>query len=167
MILDRLKDIQTIFTTMAYIPQSAELQGAAQSGPFQNPGNAAPPPVIIMVPTPAPVKEKIPYEKRFPKKFMLTLSSIQLAMAILAIITQAIGLSARRPDLHFVGAGIWCGVFFALSGVFGTIASTKPSFGWIVTFWKNSDIAAKARSLFLNQNTIIGNSSSVEVFSWI
>ena len=127
---------------MAYIPQSAELQGAAQSGPFQNPGNAAPPPVIIMVPTPAPVKEKIPYEKRFPKKFMLTLSSIQLAMAILAIITQVMGLSVRNPEAHFAGAGIWCGVFFALSGVFGTIASTKPSFGWIVTFMVFAIISA-------------------------
>ena len=127
---------------MAYIPQSAELQGAAQSGPFQNPGNAAPPPVIIMVPTPAPVKEKIPYEKRFPKKFMLTLSSIQLAMAILAIITQVMGLSVRNPEAHFAGAGIWCGVFFALSGVFGTIASTKQSFGWIVTFMVFAIISA-------------------------
>ena len=119
---------------MAFISQSSGLQEASPSHPTQNLGITAPPPVIVMVSTPAPVKQKIPYDQRFSKTFMLTLSRIQLVMGILAIITQAIGLSTKRPDAHFAGAGIWCGIFFLLSGVFGSIASKKRSFGWIVTF---------------------------------
>ena len=119
---------------MAFISQSSGLQEASPSHPTQNLGHAAPPPVIVMVSTPAPVQQKIPYDQRFSKKLMLALSRIQLAMGILAIITQAIGLSTKRPDAHFAGAGIWCGIFFVLSGVFGSIASKKRSFGWIVTF---------------------------------
>ena len=88
----------------------------------------------------------MPYAQRFPKKFMLTLSSIQLAMAILAIITQVMGLGFFVRGLglgeHFVGPGLWCGVFFALSGVFGSVASIKPSFGWIVTFMVFAIISA-------------------------
>ena len=119
---------------MAFIPQSPGLQEASPSHPIQNLGNTVPPPVIVMVPTPAPGRQKIPYDQRFSKKLMLTLSGIQLVMGILAIITQAIGLSTKRPDAHYAGAGIWCGIFFVLSGVFGSIASKKRSFGWIVTF---------------------------------
>ena len=95
-----------------------------------------------MAPTPAPVKQTKRYGKRFPKKFMLILSLIQLVMAVLAIITQAVGSSTRFPGVQFVGTGIWCGIFFALSGVFGAIASSKPSFGWIVTFMVFSIISA-------------------------
>ena len=127
---------------MAFIPQSSGLQQASPSHPIQNLGNTVSPPVIVMVPAPAPARQKIPYHQRFPKKSMLTLSAIQLLMAVLAIITQVIGLSTRRPDIHYVGAGIWCGIFFALSGVFGTIASRKPSFGWIVTSMVFSIISA-------------------------
>ena len=127
---------------MAFVPLSSGLQEASSSHTIPNLGNTAPPPVIVMVPTPAPVRQKIPYNQRFSKKSMLTLSIIQLVMAVLAIITQVVGLSTRRPDTHYAGAGIWCGIFFALSGVFGTIASRKPSFGWIVTYMVFSIISA-------------------------
>jgi len=100
------------------------------------------PPVIIMVQAPTSVKPKVDYAKRFPKKFMITLSSIQLVMGALAIITQIIGLSTRDPDAHYVGTGIWCGVFFGLSGLFGVIASLKPSFSTIVTFMVMTIIAS-------------------------
>ena len=150
---------------MANIPPSADLQGAAQPGPGQNPSNTAVPPVIIMVSTPALVKEKIPYEQRFPKKFMLALSSIQLAMAILAIITQAMGLSVRHPGSHVAGAGIWCGAFFALSGVFGTIASMKPSFGRIVTFMIFAIISASF-SLPLLVFSSIGTAQTIRNDRW-
>ena len=77
---------------------------------------------------------------------MLTLSSIQILMAVLAILMQAIGEPTSYPGgLEFEGDGIWCGIFvifFALSGVLGLIASSKPSFGWIVTFMVFSIISA-------------------------
>ena len=66
-------------------------------------------------------------------------------MVVLAIITQAIGLYTDDyygPGFQIVGTGIWCGIFFALSGVFGAIASRKPTFGWIVTFMVFSIISA-------------------------
>jgi len=117
---------------MEYLPHQIPPQEATAGGSGQNMANPAPP-VIIMVPTPVQ-KPKIPYEQRFPKKTMLILSSIQLVMAALAIITQVVGLSTRYPEAHYVGTGIWCGILFGLSGMFGTIASLKPSFGMIVTF---------------------------------
>ena len=131
---------------MDVIPRSSGLQEASSSHPMQNRGNTVPPPVVVMAPTPAPLGGTMSYAQRFPKKFMLTLSSIQLAMAILAIITQVMGLGFFVRGLglgeHFVGPGLWCGVFFALSGVFGSVASIKPSFGWIVTFMVFAIISA-------------------------
>lgn len=126
---------------MAYLPQQVLPQGIEPFGTGQNmAGQQAP--VIIMVQAPAPVKQKIPYDQRFPKKFMLTLSYIQLAMGILGIITQVIGLSNRDPDAHYAGAGIWCGIFFGVSAMFGILASLKPSFSTIVTFMVFAIIAA-------------------------
>ena len=98
-----------------------------------------------MAPTPEPVRQTKLYDQRFPKNFVLTLSLIQLVMSVSAILTQVVGLSEvyyYLPGLQFMGAGIWCGILFALSGVFGVIASSKPSFGWIVTFMVFSMISA-------------------------
>ena len=131
---------------MAVIPNSSALKQASLSHPIQNPGNTAPPPVIGTFPTPAPVMQAKLYDQRFPKKFMVTLSLIQLVMAVLAILMQAVGSSTSYPGgLESEGAEIWCGIvviFFALSGVFGLIACSKPSFGWIVTFMVFSIISA-------------------------
>ena len=131
---------------MAVIPNSSALKQASLSHPIQNLGNTAPPPVNGTIPTPAPVMQAKLYDQRFPKKFMITLSLIQLVMAVLAILMQAVGPSTSYPGgLEFEGAGIWCGIgaiFFALSGVFGLIASSKPSLGWIVTFMVFSIISA-------------------------
>ena len=128
---------------MAYIPQQVIPQGVPLIGTDQNMVNTAPHPVITMVPTPAPVKQKIQYEKLFHKNVMLALSSIQLAMAILGIITAVAGLSVLRTwEAHFLGAGIWCGLLFGFSGSFGILASLRPSFATIVTFMVFSIIAA-------------------------
>ena len=63
---------------------------------------------------------------------MLALSTVQLAMAMLAIITQVIISHPRIAVIYM--AGFWCGVLFVASGFLGLIASTRPSFGSIVTF---------------------------------
>ena len=102
----------------------------------------ASPQVVIMVPTTTTVKSKIQYEKRFPKKTIICLSSIQLCMAFLAIVTQIVGISTRYPEVAYIGAGIWCGIFFGLSGFFGMLAGRKPSYSSIVTFMVFSIIAA-------------------------
>ena len=126
------------FRAMDFMPHSSGLQEASPLHPIQNLGSTVPPPVIVMVPTPAPVRETVPYAQRFPKTLMLTFSSVQLGMAFLAIITETIG-SGR---FNFLGTGIWCGTLFVLSGVFGMVASRKPTFGWIVTFMVFSIISA-------------------------
>lgn len=126
---------------MSNIPQSVIPDGVPSMGQPQNIANPTPP-VIIMVQAPAPMKPKIDYGKRFPKNLMLTLSSIQLVMGCLAVITQIIGLSTRYPDAHYVGTGIWCGIFYGLAGLFGIIASLKPSFSSIVTFMVMTIIAS-------------------------
>ena len=101
----------------------------------------APLPISFMAHTPAPVKKKLPYDQRFPKKRMLALSAVQLVMAILAIITQVIILGPWR--IHVIEtADLWCGVLFAASGFLGVIASTRPSFGSNVTFMVFAIISA-------------------------
>jgi hypothetical protein len=150
---------------MAYLPQQVIPQGVPQIGTDQNMVNTAPPPVIIMVPTPAPVKQKIQYEKLFHKNVMLALSSIQLAMAILGIITAVAGLSVPRPEAHFVGAGIWCGLLFGFSGSFGILASLRPSFATIVTFMVFSIIAAAFCLPFLVISSV-GTASTYRRRSW-
>jgi hypothetical protein len=150
---------------MAYLPQQVIPQGVPPNGTDQNMVNTAPPPVIIMVPTPAPVKQKIQYEKLFHKNVMLALSSIQLAMAILGIITAVAGLSVPRPEAHFVGAGIWCGLLFGFSGSFGILASLRPSFATIVTFMVFSIIAAAFCLPFLVISSV-GTASTYRRRSW-
>jgi len=126
---------------MSNIPQPIIPDGVPSMGQPQNMANPTPP-VIIMVQAPAPMKPKVDYGKRFPRKLMITLSSIQLVMGCLAVITQIIGLSTRYPDAHYVGTGIWCGIFYGLAGLFGIIASLKPSFSSIVTFMVMTIIAS-------------------------
>ena len=90
-------------------------------------------PIVIMVPTPAPVKQKVSYNEVFPKIPMIVLNSVQLLMATLAIVTQVVGIIESRHGFHIAGAGIWCGIFFLASGTSGMVASCYPSFASIVT----------------------------------
>ena len=103
--------------------------------------NTAPHSVCFMAPTPAPIKKKMPYDQRFPNKRMLALSVVQLAMAIMAIITQVIISGPWRIHVIYT-AGLWCGVLFAASGFLGLVASTRPSFGSNVTFMVFAIISA-------------------------
>jgi len=96
-------------------------------------------PVIIMVPAPT---RKQSYAKTFPRHPMLELGLIQLLMALLAIITQMVGLSTERPDAHYSFAGFWCGLFFGVSGIFGILASVKQSLPYIITLLVLSIIAS-------------------------
>ena len=96
-------------------------------------------PVIIMVPAPT---RKQSYGKTFPKHPNLELGLIQLLMALLAIITQMVGLSTERPDAHYSFAGFWCGILFGVSGVFGILASVKQSLPYIITLLVLSIIAS-------------------------
>merc|ERR1712050_335042 len=73
---------------------------------------------------------------------MFTLSCTQLVMAALAIITNLIGLSTKYPREQYAGTGIWCGILFGLSGIFGTVASFKRSPATIITFMVFAIIAA-------------------------
>ena len=122
------------FRALSAIPHSSALQQTSLSHPIQNRCNTAPPPNMVMAPKIAPVKQTKLYDQRFRKKLILILSSIQLVMAVLVMITQAMGLSTSYPGVQIVGTGIWFGIFFALSGILGAITSSKPSFRWIVTF---------------------------------
>jgi len=126
---------------MSTFSQPNAPEGGAPIGAHPNTVNPTAP-VIIMVQAPTSMKPKVDYAKRFPKKLMITLSSIQLVMGALAIITQIIGLSTRRPDAHYVGTGIWCGVFYGVAGLFGIIASLRTSFSTIVTFMVMTIIAS-------------------------
>ena len=125
---------------LSSIFQSSGIQERDGLDPEKNAGNTAPLPVSFMAPIPAPVKQNMPYNQRFPQKRILALSAVQLALAILAIITQVI-ISHPRIQVIYT-AGLWCGVLFASSGLLGVIASTRPSFGVILTFMVFAIISA-------------------------
>ena len=126
---------------MSSLPHEVTPHGGISSGTNENVVHTASP-VFIMVPTQASVKQKTNYGKMFPKSVMIFLSSIQIIMAFLGIITNIVGLSVNSSSAHYVGAGIWCGVFFGLSGSFGVMASLKPSNCTIVTFMVFTVISA-------------------------
>lgn len=87
--------------------------------------------------------KKISYKRRFPKRLIIALSIIQLTMAALSITTNVLGVTMRYPHpFHNIGVGIWTGIFFGLSGIFGLVASCNPTLGYIVTLMVFSIIAA-------------------------
>ena len=124
---------------MDTLPNQVMRNDGANHG-INQPGGNPVTPVIIMVP--APSSNKHSYAKNLPKHPMLELSLIQLLMAVLAIITQVIGLSTERPDAHYSGVGFWCGIFFGASGIFGILSSLKQSQAYIITLLVLSIIAS-------------------------
>ena len=115
--------------------------GVESSGSAQNMDKTAPS-VVVMIPATASVKQKVPYKKRFPEKLMFYLSSIQVLMSLLAILTQAVGLSLYNYEAFIPGTGIWCGLVFGISGVLGIRASRNPSSSTIVAFMVVTIISA-------------------------
>ena len=102
-------------------------------------------------------------KEEFPKKVIKALSSTQVIMDLAGIITEAVGLSNMFSGYHgwpFLGAGVWCGILFGVSGGTGIIASLTPSFGIIVAFMVLS-IIASTFSLPLLVISAIGMASSV------
>ena len=120
-------------------------QEGARFGQAQFANNQSLSSVSIMVNNSATAKQK---KFRFSKRFMLTLSLVQLAMAITAITTEVI-LSSWHADHAFAGMGIWCGVVFCISGIFGTLVSLRPSSGSIISFMVFSIISAVFCFFFL------------------
>ena len=106
---------------------SQQIQQGLESAPSVCNAIRTAPQVVIMVPTSSAVKPRVQYEEKFPKKVVICLSSVQLCMAFLAIITQIILHSVSSPGVAYVGAGIWCGILYGLSGLFGILAARKPS----------------------------------------
>lgn len=72
--------------------------------------------------------QNVEYTKTFPKTLMISLSAVQIVLAILCFVAEVIAISIVQ---YHYWAGVWCGIFFVWSSLFGIIASFKPSF---VTF---------------------------------
>jgi hypothetical protein len=86
-------------------------------------------PIIINSPQPQSETDRI--KKLVSKKTIKGLSIIQMVCAGIAIITQIILLgnpeSLRYKDIADIGAGLWTGLFFGVTGLIGLFASQKPS----------------------------------------
>ena len=86
-------------------------------------------PIIINSPQPQSETDRI--KKLVSKKTIKGLSIIQLVCSVIAIITQ-ITLIGNRDGymarfISTIGAGIWTGFFFGITGLIGIFASQKPS----------------------------------------
>ena len=84
-------------------------------------------PIIINSPQPQSETDRI--KKLVSKKTIKGLSIIQLVCSVIAIITQItlIGNRVGYWDISDIGAGIWTGFFFGITGLIGIFASQKPS----------------------------------------
>ena len=82
---------------------------------------------------PGYIRHKRYYTEIFPGTAILTLSIIQILMAAASITAQAIGQNSGGSSSNY-GAGIWCGIVFGLTGVFGIIAWKNPTFSTILVY---------------------------------
>ena len=82
---------------------------------------------------PGYIRNKRYYTEHLPGTTILTLSVIQILMAITSITVQAFGQNSGGSSSN-AGAGIWCGIVFGLSGIFGIIAWKNPSFSTILVY---------------------------------
>ena len=127
---------------MSNLTQTSVSEGASTNRPLLNTPNPTQQ-VVMMAQSSSSIKPKVDYAERFPKAFMLSLSILQLMNSAAAITTQIVLLST--PFLFkFYGraTGIWCGVFYGLSGFLGVFASLRPSKPTIVAFMVTSIIAS-------------------------
>merc|ERR1711953_1529323 len=105
---------------------SPKLKGIKMSVP--PPNNTQSPPIVLTIPTQNDTKsEKEHILGLFPKRTILIFSIIQLVCAGLAGILQlcVIGIDGGYyyGEIANIGAGIWAGFFFGISGGVGLIAS--------------------------------------------
>ena len=88
-------------------------------------------PIILNSPQTQPQSETERIKKLVSKKTIKGLSIVQLICAGIAIITHITLLgnqeSLRYDGIAEVGAGIWTGFFFGITGLIGLFASQKPS----------------------------------------
>ena len=130
---------------MAHVSPHHGPEEGARFGQAQFANNQSLSSVSVMVNNSATARQK---QFRFSKRFMLTLSLVQLAMAITAISTE-IMISSLGYYHAFAGMGIWCGVIFGISGIFGITVSLRPSSGTIISFMVFSIISAVFCFFFL------------------
>jgi hypothetical protein len=111
------------------------------------PAAAAPPPpsVYLLVQNPVVTSDEDHFKKTFPARTVNILAIIQIVSCFLSIISHIVVLCFVGPyymgiELSF--AGVWCGVFFGVSGFIGCLAARHPSSGRIVGFMVMSVISS-------------------------
>ena len=86
-------------------------------------------PIILNSPQPQSETDRI--KKVVSKDAIKGLSIVQIVCAVIAIITQIILQGSRETlidkYLADIGAGMWTGFFFGVTGLIGLFASQKPS----------------------------------------
>ena len=128
---------------MSNLTQTSVSEGASSNRTLLNTPNPTQH-VVMMAQSSPSIKPKVDYAERFPKAFMLSLSILQLLNSAVVITTQIVLLSSPFPFFEFYGkaTGIWCGIYYGLSGFFGVFASLRPSKPTIVAFMVTSIIAS-------------------------
>ena len=82
-------------------------------------------PIILNSPQPQSETDRI--KKVVSKSGIKALSIVQIVCAVIAIITQIILLGRQVEGIADIGAGMWTGFFFGVTGLIGLFASQKPS----------------------------------------
>jgi hypothetical protein len=95
------------------------------------PAAAAPPPpsVYLLVQNPVVTSDEDHFKKTFPARTVNILAIIQIVSCFLSIISHIVVLCFVGPyymgiELSF--AGVWCGVFFGVSGFISCLAARHP-----------------------------------------
>ena len=82
-------------------------------------------PTINGIPSATTPGENVEYTKIFPKTLMISLSIVQVVLATLCFVAEVIAIYVVQ---YHYWAGVWCGIFFVWSALFGIVASFKPRF---------------------------------------
>jgi hypothetical protein len=111
------------------------------------PAAAAPPPpsVYLLVQNPVVTSDEDHFKKTFPARTVNILAIIQIVSCFLSIISHIVVLCFVGPyymgiELSF--AGVWCGVFFGVSGFISCLAARHPSSRRIIGFMVMSVISS-------------------------
>lgn len=111
-------------------------------------GAAIPMQNVVIVPSNEANRPTSTVVTNYAKKTSRVLGVLHIIIGLLCIVFNVIRIAEQSPG-EMIGHGIWCGLFFILTGAYGLIAGFYKTKGTIIIFMVLSIVAASAFALCL------------------